>query len=136
MILEILGAAIPLATNVVNKFFGSRDKKIDAENHLSDNDLKALDIKAKILEAQGNLEIKRLDTIAKTFFTGDKKADAASGWVRVGLGVMALVVYGQSAFAYSVGLNIPAMLSPDDIASLTNAGVLYWLSSFSCKKVF
>ncbi|MDR2708354.1 MAG: hypothetical protein LBC07_00055 [Elusimicrobiota bacterium] len=136
MILEILGAAIPLATNIVQKIAGVKEKKIEAENHLNDNDLKALEFKVKIQDSINNFEIERQKTIAQTFLTGNKIIDGASACVRVGFGLMALLVGLETVIAYIFKLNIPSMLEPSDIAELTRAILAYYLCSYSCKKVF
>jgi hypothetical protein len=96
MILEIISATVPIITNVVGKIAGVREKRIEAETALSENALKALEVKARINDSNNNFEIERMKTIAQTFKTGNALVDGLQGGVRVAFGLMAILAMGQA----------------------------------------
>ncbi|MDR1952347.1 MAG: hypothetical protein LBQ37_02385 [Elusimicrobiota bacterium] len=128
------GAVVPVATNLIKGIFGVKEKKIEAQKAISDNDVKLAEIAAKVKQSDNEFEKARQEAITQTFKTGVAWVDGANGLVRVIIGLSAAAIIIASVIGYFNGR--AGLLSNEDLAAVVFFVAGYYFSERSCQKVF
>jgi hypothetical protein len=130
----ILGQIAPIATNLIKSIFSVKEKGIEVQKIISENDVKVAQIKADISKTENEFEIERQKTIAATSKTGIAWVDGLNGLVRVIIGLSAAVIILSSVILYFIGRG--GLLDDKALAGVVSFVVSYYFSERSCQKVF
>ncbi|MDR0485931.1 MAG: holin family protein [Elusimicrobiota bacterium] len=130
------GVITPIATNLINKVFGLKEKQEETKKTFSENDVKLAQIAADAAKSENEFEIERMKTIAQTTSnTGNPVIDAMNNGVRVVIGLCAAVIIIASTIGYYSG-NSGSLISPDGLEAIVAYIVGYYFAARSCKKTF
>ncbi|MDR3048694.1 MAG: hypothetical protein LBV16_02480 [Elusimicrobiota bacterium] len=135
MILETLvGAVIPLASNLVKSAFDSKDKKTQASVDISNNAVELAKVQADIQKSDNEFEIERLKAVEQITTSSSGFMRNLNDGIRVGIGGCALILILTSVIGYFIGKQ--GLLKADTLESVVGFTLSYYFAEKSCRKTW